>query len=111
MKEVRHFMRDVLQKYGYMTIEAADGEDAIEKFIQHRDIGLVIIDSVMPKKNGREVYENIQRVQPHIKVLFTSGYTKDIMLDKGIEGKEFNFIAKPLSAITLLQKVREVLDR
>ena len=43
--------------------------------------------------------------------LFTSGYTKDIVLDKGIEEKDFDFIAKPLSLNALFQKVREVLDR
>jgi two-component system, cell cycle sensor histidine kinase and response regulator CckA len=108
---VRHFVRDVLQKYGYETIEAMDGEDAIEKFMQHRDTDLIILDSVMPKKNGREVYEVIHGIQPSIKALFTSGYTKDIVLDKGIEDKDFDFIAKPLSPTALLQKVREILDR
>ncbi|OPX98529.1 MAG: Blue-light-activated protein [Syntrophorhabdus sp. PtaB.Bin006] len=110
-EEVRHFMREVLQQYGYKVIEAIDGENAIERFKHHRGIGLIIVDSVMPKKNGREVYEEIRKLQPYIKTLFTSGYTKDIVLDKGIEDGKFDFIAKPLSPTTLLQKVREILDR
>ncbi|OPY71787.1 MAG: Blue-light-activated protein [Syntrophorhabdus sp. PtaU1.Bin050] len=110
-EEVRHFMREVLQQYGYKVIEAIDGEDAIERFKHHRGINLVIIDSVMPKRNGREVYEEMRGMQPRIKTLFTSGYTKDIVLDKGIEDGKFDFIAKPLSPATLLQKVREILDR
>jgi len=108
---VRHFIREALQEYGYKTIEAIDGEDAIDKFNEHRNIDLVIIDSVMPKKNGREVYEEVHGTDPHVRVLFISGYTKDIVLDKGIEDREFDFIAKPLSFDKLLQKVREVLDR
>ncbi len=108
---VRHFIRDVLQQYGYKPIEAVDGEDAIRKFTEHEDIDLIIVDSVMPKKNGREVYEEIHRLRPHIRVIFTSGYTRDIILDKGIEDKEIDFIAKPLSPVTLLRKIREVLDR
>lgn len=109
---VRNFMREVLRQYGYKTIEAVDGEDAINKFKQYNGgIDLIVIDSVMPKKNGREVYEEISRIDPHIKTLFTSGYTKDIVLDKGIEEKGIDFIAKPLSLNTFLQKVREVLDR
>jgi len=107
---VRNFIRESLQQYGYNTIEAVDGEDAIKKYQLHRNIDLIIIDSVMPKKNGREVYEEIRKKNPYIKVLFTSGYTKDIILDKGIEDKEFDFIAKPLSFKKLIQKVREVLD-
>jgi PAS domain S-box-containing protein len=108
---VRRFMREVLQKYGYAIWEATDGEDAIEKFKKHPDIDLIIIDSVMPRKNGRETYEEIHTIDPQVKVLFTSGYTKDIVLDKGIEEKEVDFIGKPMSLNTLLRKVREVLDR
>jgi PAS domain S-box-containing protein len=110
-KEVRYFMREALQQHGYIIIEAADGEDAVDKFKQHRDTDLIVVDSVMPKKNGMEVYKEIHGINPHIKVLFTSGYTKDVVLDKGIEDKEFDFVAKPLLLDRLLQKVREILDR
>ncbi len=108
---VRRFMREALKGQGYTIREAIDGEDAIKRFNEDRDVDLIIIDSVMPKKNGREAYEEIHRIDPHLKVLFTSGYTKDIVLDKGIEEKEFDFVAKPLSLNKLLRKVREVLDR
>ena len=108
---VRRFMVEILQQYGYKSIEAIDGEDAIKRFKEHPDIDLVIIDSVMPKKNGRETYEEIRGIDPYIKVLFTSGHTKDVVLDKGIIEKEFDFIAKPLSINELLLKVREVLDK
>ncbi|MCX5812833.1 MAG: response regulator [Proteobacteria bacterium] len=110
-EEVRRFMREALQLHGYTIIEAIDGEDAVDKFKQHRDIDLSIIDSVMPKKNGREVYEEMHGINPHVKTLFTSGHTKDVILNKGIEDKEFDFIAKPLSLNNLLQKVREMLDK
>ena len=110
-KAVRRFMREALQRHGYTIIEAIDGEDAVDKFKQHRNIDLSIIDSVMPKKNGREVYEEIHGINPHVKTLFMSGHTRDVVLNKGIEDKEFDFIAKPLSLNALLQKVREVLDR
>ncbi|MCX5806435.1 MAG: response regulator [Proteobacteria bacterium] len=110
-EEVRSFMCEVLQEYGYKIIEATDGENAIDKFKQYRDIDLIVVDSVMPKKNGREAYEEIHRINPHIKVIFTSGHTKDVVLDKGIKDKEFDFIAKPLSLNSFLQRVREVLDR
>lgn len=109
-EEVRHIMREALQEYGYRTIETIDGEDAVDKFKLHRDIDLIILDSVMPKKNGREAYEEIRGIDPQIKVLFTSGYTKDVVLNKGIKDKEFDFIAKPLILDEFLQKVRDVLD-
>jgi DNA-binding NtrC family response regulator len=65
----------------------------------------------MPKKNGKIVYDEISAINPHIKVIFTSGYTRDVILDKGIKDKQFDFIPKPLSPKDLLEKVREVLDR
>jgi CheY-like chemotaxis protein len=109
--EVRHLVREALEAYDYKIIEAIDGEDAVEKFKQNRDTDLVIIDSVMPKKNGREAYEEIRKIAPHVKVIFTSGYTKDIVLNKGIEDGEFDFIAKPLSLDELLGKIRQALDK
>jgi two-component system, cell cycle sensor histidine kinase and response regulator CckA len=108
---VRMLIKRILSKYGYKIIEAVDGKDAIEKFRRTKKVDLVIIDSVMPKKNGREVYNEIIKINPDIKVLFTSGYTRDVILDKGIEEKEFDFISKPITPKKLLYKVGEILDR
>ena len=110
-KAVRDLICRILTDYGYVTIEAVDGEDAIERFRKADRIDLLILDSVMPKKSGREVYNEIHEIEPDIKVIFTSGYTRDVILDKGIEDKEFEFVSKPLSPTTLLQKVRAVLDQ
>ena len=71
----------------------------------------MILDSVMPKRNGREAYEEIRRIDPFARVLFMSGYTRDIVLDKGVEEGKFDFIAKPLLIDKLLAKIREILDR
>ena len=109
---VRNLIRTVLVEYGYKVIEAIDGADAVEQFNKaNGKVDLLILDSVMPQKNGREAYNEIRRSKKSIKVLFTSGYTKDVYLDKGIEDSEFDFIAKPVSPNKLLQKVREVLDK
>ena len=108
---VRSLLNAVLTGSGYSVIEAIDGEDAIDQFSKSRDIALVILDSVMPRKNGRQAYNEISRRDPSVKVLFTSGYTRDVILDKGIEAKELDFISKPISPLELLRKVREVLDR
>lgn len=110
-EDVRGLITSILTEHGYSVIEAGDGTEAVEKFKQNPGISLLILDSVMPKKNGREVYEKIEGIEPGIKAIFTSGYTKDIVLDKGIRGRDFEFVAKPLKPVDLLQKVREVLDR
>jgi two-component system cell cycle sensor histidine kinase/response regulator CckA len=107
---LRGLLRDMLTAYGYRVIEAADGADAIDKFKEAGTADLLILDSVMPKKNGREAYNEIHEIKPGIKVLFTSGYTRDVVLHKGIEDETFDFMSKPISPGVLLQKVREILD-
>ena len=109
--DVMQLMREALQQYGYSVIEARDGEAAVEIYNKEPDIDLVILDSVMPKKNGREVFEEMRRMNPSLRVLFISGYTKDVILEKGFEDKIFDFITKPLSLGALLQKIREILNR
>ncbi len=107
--EVRRLMTEMLVDSGYSVIEAHDGADAIEN--ARREVDLLILDSVMPTKNGREAYDAIKELHPSIRVIFTSGYTRDIILDKGIEHGRYDFLAKPLQRNKLLEKVREVLDR
>jgi DNA-binding NarL/FixJ family response regulator len=66
---------------------------------------------MMPKKNGQEAYEEIRRLKPGIRALFTSGYTPEVVLKKGILLEGANFVMKPISPEVLLKKVREVLDK
>lgn len=109
---VRDLAKEVLEQAGYRVLEAHDGEDAIEKFRQSAgEIGLVILDVVMPKKNGREVCDAIRCLRPDVKILFTSGYTADILSDKGIHEDNLDYLPKPLTPGDLLNKVREILDR
>ena len=64
----------------------------------------------MPKKNGKEVYDEIKKVKPDIKVVFVSGYSADIIHKKGIMEEGMEFISKPISPGDFLAKVRDVLD-
>jgi CheY-like chemotaxis protein len=108
-KMVRELMSSILTQYGYTTVEAVDGADAMEQFKAAGHIDLLILDSVMPGMNGRQVYNEIRKIRPDIRVIFTSGYTRDVFLDKGVEYGEFNFLQKPILPHVLLQKVRDVL--
>ena len=108
---LRKLFLTVLQAYGYNVIPAEDGEEAIKKFRYNKDkIQLVMLDMIMPKKSGKEAYDEIIKLRPGIKTLFSSGYTadridKDSMLKKG-----FDFIMKPVSPKDLLRKIRGMLD-
>jgi PAS domain S-box-containing protein len=108
---VRNLTSTVLRHFGYEVVEATDGEDAVYKFIEHKkSIRMAVLDGIMPKKNGGEVYREIRMVRPDIKVLFMSGYPEDTVGRQGILGPGINFISKPVSPTELLMKVREILD-
>ncbi|WP_243374270.1 PAS domain S-box protein [Geotalea sp. SG265] len=108
--EVKALLVDVLQGYGYRVVTALDGLDCVETFEKNRDtIDLILMDVMMPKKNGKEAYGEIEKLKPGMKVIFISGYTADILNGDDI-AEGLNLLAKPLSPNRLLTKVREILD-
>jgi len=107
----RKLTKIVLEEFGYTVIEAVDGKDVVEKFVKNKAlIQLLILDVIMPKKDGKEAYEEIKKITPDMKAIFTSGYTADIIDQKGILQKGLNFISKPVAPQDLLRKIRELLD-
>jgi CheY-like chemotaxis protein len=108
---VRNLTRKVLEESGYTVIEAVDGEDAVNKVREHHErIQLAILDMIMPRKNGKEAYDEIKKTAPGVKILFTSGYTANTIQTKGFLVEGLHFVAKPVPPKQFLQKVREVLD-
>jgi CheY-like chemotaxis protein len=109
---VRNLTTSMLEQFGYTVIQAKDGEAAVNRFMENRDkVQLLLLDVLMPKKNGMEVYEKIRIFEPDIKALFLSGYTAEIMHQKGFLDKGVNFILKPIPMNNLLRKVRMILDK
>lgn len=108
---LRTLMSTVLRNQGYRVIEAIDGADAIQHYGSNRDIiQLVVLDGIMPKKNGKEALDEIRLINPEVKALFVSGYPEDIISKQGILESGIHFSLKPLSPSALLKKVRELLD-
>jgi CheY-like chemotaxis protein len=111
-ENVRELIRELFEKFGYKVIEAVDGDDAIKKFIEHKDkIQLLFFDVIMPGRSGKDAYDEIRKIKPDVKIIFASGYSTDIIDEKGIFEGGLNFIAKPVLPARLLKKVREVLDK
>lgn len=108
---VRNSVKNILEQFGYRVIEAVNGDDAIEKYREHKGkIDLLLFDVIMPKKNGKEAYDEIKKITPEIKVIFTSGYSSEIIDKKGIIKDGFIHILKPLSPDKLLSTIKKVLQ-
>ncbi|OCC16226.1 sensory box histidine kinase/response regulator [Dissulfuribacter thermophilus] len=101
----------LLERLGYKVLRARNAQEATEIANMHvGDIDLLFTDIVLPGTNGKDLYENIRKNIPDIKVLFTSGYTENVISRHGVLEKRVNFIHKPFDFRSLAKKIREVLD-
>ncbi len=73
-------------------------------------IDLLVTDMVMPEMNGKELANELNKIYPETKIIFTSGYTDNHIVQSGNLDKGINFIQKPFSEQTLAKKIRSVLD-
>jgi PAS domain S-box-containing protein len=106
--ETRKVIKILLEEFGYRVIEAVNGEDAVNKFIENKDrIQFAIFDAVMPKKSGMEAYKEIKKMKPDMKALFMSGYTAD--QTKHILEEGLHLLSKPIAPDELLRKMREII--
>ena len=101
----------MLDKLGYEVLTAMDGDEAIEVYQTHgAKINLVILDMVMPRAGGGEVFDRLKQIDPEIKVILCSGYSINgeatEILNRGCSA----FIQKPFDLKTLSQQVRAVLQ-
>lgn len=109
--DVRKLMASTLSRFGYEVIQAADGVEALNEFaLHHNRISLIIMDIIMPRKNGIEAYTEISRIQPKVKVLYASGYPADFIKNHGVSEEYIEVLQKPIQPMELLRKVREKLD-
>ncbi len=108
---IRDLLSLVLDTHGYHVISAENGEEAVLKFKENKEtVDLVILDGIMPKKSGKEAFQEIKVIHPKIKTIFVSGYPQDLLDFEGMEGQEVNCLQKPVRPAELLKKVREILD-
>jgi PAS domain S-box-containing protein len=108
---VRSLARLILEKHGYLVLEAKNGEEAV---LISRDytgrIDILVTDTVMPKLSGTQAARQLAASRPKMKVLFLSGYTDDAIVHHGLIDPSIPFLHKPFSSEALAAKVREVLD-
>jgi len=108
---VRKAIVRTLNQYGYKVLEACDGMDAIQGTWNYKEeIHLLVTDTVMPRINGRHLAEELSQSRPKMKVLFISGYPRDILSQKGEIDPGIRLLAKPFAMEDLAREVRQVLD-
>jgi PAS domain S-box-containing protein len=107
---VRRMAVDVLRDLGYTVVQASDGPQAIDILHVQPRISLLFTDVVMPKMNGRVLADQAKKMRPELKVLFTTGYTRNAVVHNGMLDAGVAFLPKPFTVAELARKVRRVLD-
>jgi signal transduction histidine kinase/CheY-like chemotaxis protein len=108
---IRNLARRMLERSGFKVLLAEDGRVAVETFRAHQaDISLVVLDLTMPHLDGEACYRELRHIRPDVKVILSSGYNEQDVVNrfagKGLAG----FIQKPYTREELLTKVREALS-
>ena len=107
---MRKLVKDFLNKEGYLTLEAGDGEEAYEQFLKTRDISLIIMDVMMPKMDGYEAAEEIRKLSKVPIILLTAKSEEKDEL-KGFSIGVDEYITKPFSPRVLMARVNAILRR
>jgi CheY-like chemotaxis protein len=105
-------VRPMLEKLGYKVIVSMSGQEGIYLYQEKgEDIDLVILDMIMPDRNGGETYDSLKEIDHNVKVILSSGYSMNgqavEIMNRGCNG----FIQKPIDLKTLSLKLREILDK
>ncbi len=104
--------KEMLAKMGYEVLTAGSGKKALEIYRKKKDqIGIVILDMIMPEMGGGETYDKMKKINPGIKALLSSGYSINGQATEILKRGCNAFIQKPFSVTTLSLKLREILDK
>ncbi len=107
---VRLISVDALRELGYTVVHASSGTEALDLLRSHPDVTLLFTDIVMPGMTGRQLADAVKRRHPNVKVLFTTGYTRNAVAHNDILDPGTHLLTKPFSLEQLALKTREVLD-
>ena len=108
---VRRVLERTLVRLGYTVLSAESGPAALDRVHREgRDFDLVVTDVIMPGMDGRELAERLRGTRPDLKVLFCSGYTQDIIAQRGVLEDGIHFLGKPYTPAAMARKLRDMLD-
>ncbi|MCG6536528.1 MAG: response regulator, partial [Syntrophales bacterium LBB04] len=100
-----------LKVMGYRVLKASEGEEAVETYRNHQEeVDLIILDLIMPKMEGGEVFKRLRKISPEVKILLSSGYSLDAKVSQIIKQGACGFIQKPFDMEQLSQSIRAIFD-
>jgi signal transduction histidine kinase len=108
---VRQMSVQMLRDLGYSVIHASDAKQAMLLVDSQPSFDLLFTDVVMPDMNGKQLADLIKRQRPELKVLYTTGYTRNAVIHNGMLDRDVSFLPKPFTIQQLATKVRQVLDQ
>ncbi|RJR19936.1 MAG: response regulator, partial [Desulfobacteraceae bacterium] len=110
--DIRDMLGEFLRHFGYHTLKAASGEDALEIYkARNFAVDLVILDLNMPGMGGRRCLDGLLSINPKVRVLIASGYSERGQAREAVSSMAAGFIGKPFQLNELLGKIRDLLDR
>jgi PAS domain S-box-containing protein len=108
---LRTLTKEILERSGYIVLEAANGIEAIEVANNsHAAIDLLLTDVIMPNMGGERLAAELLRIRPSLKVLYMSGYPNDGMAWSGTLASAVALLEKPFTREILMRRLRQVLD-
>ncbi|MFT3868733.1 MAG: PAS domain S-box protein [Nibricoccus sp.] len=109
---VRTVISKTLESFGFTTVTAADGVEAVERFREHSEkLQLVLLDLTMPRMNGEETFVAMQQLRPSVPVILMSGFTEKLTLEKFAQTKPAGFLAKPFTRSVLQARLHALMER
>jgi two-component system, cell cycle sensor histidine kinase and response regulator CckA len=110
-EQVRDIARSILGRFGYRILEAENGTEALKfSALPEESVDLLLTDVVMPDMNGKELFTQLIKEFPTLKVIYMSGYTDNVIVHHGVLDDGVQFIQKPFTTQSLVSKVREVME-
>ena len=109
-ERVRGLAVEALRDLGYTVLHADSGPAALQMLDDGQDVTLLFTDIVMPEMTGRQLAEQALQRRPGLKVIYTTGYTRNAVVHNGVIDPGTNFLPKPFSIDKLAGIVRSVID-
>ena len=108
---MRFTAKEILEQHGYTVILAENGKEAVELFCKNESmIDLVMLDMIMPLMNGRDCFKQLKRIDPHVKVVLSSGFSREVDFQEMMQAGLSGFIRKPYLTSVLCSTIHDALN-